>query len=122
MSGTKAGSIKAVKKIKDTYGEGYFAKIGRMGGKTPTKTPKGFASMPKEKVSAAGRKGGTISRRGEAKPYDLRKEYTDEINKKLVAKGLEDSKYAESLLIRDPLQGLTAHHVEIKKKWWRFGR
>lgn len=60
MAGNKWGGRKAtqtnLKKDPDHY-----AKIGRIGGSA--KVPKGFAVMDKEKVSEAGRKGGTISRR-----------------------------------------------------------
>ena len=60
MSGTKAGSIKAVQTIKDKYGEDYFVNIGRKGGKVCV--CKGFGRNH-EVVTKAGRKGGRISRR-----------------------------------------------------------
>ena len=60
MSGTKAGSVKAIQTIKENYGSDFFVKIGSLGGKVCV--PKGFA-MSKERASAAGRKGGKISRR-----------------------------------------------------------
>ncbi len=41
-------------------------KIGRMGGSAPYKGKKGFAAMPRAKMSAAGRKGGQISRKPKA--------------------------------------------------------
>lgn len=41
----------------------WYAKMGRLGGMARTKTPKGFAAMPREAVQAAGRKGGAISKR-----------------------------------------------------------
>lgn len=43
----------------------FFKKIGAQGG--AKKVKKGFACMDTEKVAEAGRKGGTISRRGKAK-------------------------------------------------------
>jgi general stress protein YciG len=49
----KLGSEEAVSK--------FMAERGHTGGSKSCK--KGFASMPKEKVQAAGRKGGQISRR-----------------------------------------------------------
>ena len=49
---------------KRLYGEDYYARIGALGGSA--KVPKGFALMPKSKVSEAGRKGGYISKRGKA--------------------------------------------------------
>lgn len=51
--------------LKNKYGEDYYVKLGRLGG--TAQVDKGFAKMPKEKVSAAGKKGGAISRRGPAK-------------------------------------------------------
>lgn len=34
MAGTKAGGLKAAATNKAKYGEGFYARIGRMGGKT----------------------------------------------------------------------------------------
>lgn len=121
MSGTLEGG-KATARTLKARDPDYYKKMGALGGRTPNKTPKGFASMPKEKVSAAGRKGGTISRRKTKKVIPM--VYTP-----FPAQGY------------DPLQGLTATHVvkpygvgEIekahqeltapvkKKHWWRFGR
>lgn len=62
MSGTKTGGLKLAATIRKNYGPNYWAKIGRMGGLKKVK--KGFAKMDTEKVSAAGRVGGTKSRRG----------------------------------------------------------
>ncbi len=45
----------------------FYKRIGKIGGSTPTTAAKGFAGMPKWKVSAAGTKGGATSRRGKAK-------------------------------------------------------
>lgn len=60
MAATRVGGLKAAetnrKKNPDFYRE-----IGRRGGLA--KGPKGFAVMEKDKVRAAGRKGGKISRR-----------------------------------------------------------
>jgi hypothetical protein len=49
--------------IKQRYGDDYYKIIGTRGGLTPKTKPHGFAAMPLEKRRAAGRKGGTISRR-----------------------------------------------------------
>lgn len=66
MSGTKAGGMKAKRTIIERHGEDYFQNIGSIGGKR--KSPlKGFGGMTPEKRIEAGRKGGTISRRGPAK-------------------------------------------------------
>ena len=66
MVQTKEGARKAVDAIKAKYGEDWYGKIGRKGGSKTGK--KGFAAMPKEKVRAAGAKGGAVS-----KPYSRKK-------------------------------------------------
>lgn len=58
---TKTGGLKVAATIRRKYGDDYWVKLGAKGG--IVKVPKGFAIMDKEKVSAAGRLGGTISRR-----------------------------------------------------------
>lgn len=63
MPGTKAGGIKAAKTNRERHGEDFYKRIGAVGGSQPTSTPKGFAAS-RERASAAGRKGGKISRRG----------------------------------------------------------
>lgn len=65
MAGTKEGGLKAAQKNRERYGEDWYSRIGRVGGKNGHTG--GFASMPKEKVQEAGRKGGKISKRGPAK-------------------------------------------------------
>ncbi|WP_368858989.1 general stress protein [Mycolicibacterium neoaurum] len=62
MPGTYVGGLKARDKnlAKDPD---FYRKIGKRGGKAPRNMPRGFAAMPPEKVSAAGRKGGLISKR-----------------------------------------------------------
>lgn len=68
MSGSVAGGVKAAKTNKLKYGKNFYAEIGRIGGKA--KVPKGFA-LDKDRARKAGKKGGTISRRGKALPkYD----------------------------------------------------
>ena len=66
MSGTKTGAMKAKKTIIERHGEDHFQKIGAIGGKKCSPL-KGFGGMTPEKRRTAGRKGGTISRRGPAK-------------------------------------------------------
>lgn len=61
MSGTKEGGKKAALTNKLRYGEDFYQKIGRQGGKWLGY--KGFAMMPTEKVSAAGRLGGSRSKK-----------------------------------------------------------
>lgn len=63
MAGTKTGGQKAAAKNKQRDPD-FYAKIGRMGGKKG-KTG-GFAANP-TLAKIAGKKGGTISRRGKAK-------------------------------------------------------
>jgi hypothetical protein len=62
MSGTKAGGLKASQTNKRKYGDNWYERIGSIGGKA--NVPKGFALMSKAKRIEAGRKGGTISKRG----------------------------------------------------------
>lgn len=74
MPQTKEGARKAKAKLIEQYGEeGYslrMASIGRSGGLKQgpeLRSPKGFAAMSFEKRSAAGKKGGSRSKRGPAK-------------------------------------------------------
>lgn len=60
MAGTLEGGKNAAATNKLKHGADFYTKIGALGGKA--KVPKGFATMPKWKVSAAGQKGGTVSR------------------------------------------------------------
>lgn len=63
---TKAGAKLAKETIVRKYGEGYWVKLGALGGsKTHAQgaRPKGFAAMPREKRVAAGELGGARSRR-----------------------------------------------------------
>ena len=62
MSGTKAGGAKAAASNKAKYGEDYYQKMGAVGGSIKG-LKKGFAAMDREKVRAAGAKGGKISKR-----------------------------------------------------------
>lgn len=66
MSGTKAGSLKAVATINKRYGPGYWSRIGSTGGKV--KGPKGFA-LDRELARTAGSIGGKRSKRGK-RPVD----------------------------------------------------
>ena len=63
MSGTRAGGVKAAQKNKELYGSDWYAIIGGKGGRV-SGIAKGWALMSPEKRREAGRKGGTISRRG----------------------------------------------------------
>lgn len=66
MSGTILGGLKAAKTNKILHGPNFYKEIGRKGG-LKTGIPKGFSLMDPEKRAEAGRKGGTISKRGKAK-------------------------------------------------------
>lgn len=66
MAGTKEGARKAALTNKLKHGPDFYANIGRRGG-IVSGIPKGFALMPTDKVKAAGRKGGAISKRGPSK-------------------------------------------------------
>lgn len=63
MAGTKAGGLAAAKRNKEKYGPDFYKNIGKMGGSAEKTRPSGFAAMSPEKRSAAGRKGGSTSRR-----------------------------------------------------------
>lgn len=65
MAGTRAGSMKAKQTVYERYGKDFYREIGRIGGRNGHTG--GFASNP-ELAREAGRKGGTISRRGPARP------------------------------------------------------
>lgn len=73
MSGTKEGGAKAAATNKARHGDGFYARIGAMGGRNGTTG--GFASdvigkdglTGRERAKIAGAKGGSISRRGSAK-------------------------------------------------------
>ena len=64
MSGTKEGGRKAAETNKKRNGEDFFKRIGAIGGRNGHTG--GFASSH-ELAVAAGRKGGSISKRGKAK-------------------------------------------------------
>jgi len=66
MAGTREGGLKARETTRKRHGADFYARIGAKGGSTPTIEPKGFAADP-ELAREAGRKGGTISRRGPSK-------------------------------------------------------
>lgn len=73
MAGTLAGGRKAAATNKTKYGEGFYSRIGKMGGKAghtggfnSDKVGKdGLTGFERAKI--AGAKGGSISRRGPAK-------------------------------------------------------
>ena len=66
MAGTVEGGKKAAIKNKEKNGKDFYKELGRKGGSTPTKKPKGFAANP-DLARKVGAKGGKISRRGPAK-------------------------------------------------------
>lgn len=68
--GREAG-LKAAQTHKSKYGEDYYSKLGKQGAEAYKQRleegvakPRGFAAMDKEKVRAAGSRGGSVSRRG----------------------------------------------------------
>lgn len=60
MAGTKAGGLKAAETNKRKYGNDWYSRIGKKGGKNGHTG--GFAANP-ELARSAGAKGGRISRR-----------------------------------------------------------
>lgn len=79
MAGTKEGGRKAAITNRLRHGEGFYARIGQMGGHNGTTG--GFNSdvvgkdglTGRERAKIAGRKGGLISRRGPAKNKGIKK-------------------------------------------------
>ena len=73
MAGTMAGGRKAAETNKSKYGPGFYAEIGRLGGKKGTTGGFGSDKVGKdgltgaERAKIAGKKGGSISKRGPAK-------------------------------------------------------
>lgn len=65
MAGNREGGKKAAAKNLQKN-PNFYKDIGRKGGSTPTKKPKGFAANP-ELARIVGQKGGRISRRGPTK-------------------------------------------------------
>lgn len=61
MAGTKAGGLKAAATNKAKYGQGFYARIGKLGGQNGHTG--GFAANP-ALARVAGAKGGRKSRRG----------------------------------------------------------
>lgn len=74
MSGTKAGARKAVETIKTKYGDDFFVVQGAKGGR---EGHTGGFYANRELASVAGRKGGTISKRGKA-GYNNHREFMQE--------------------------------------------
>lgn len=70
MSGTIQGGRLAATTNKKLYGKDFYHTIGAKGGKTPTKKPKGFAAMDKEKLKLVSKKGGTNSKRVFPRPLE----------------------------------------------------
>lgn len=63
MAGTKAGGAKTAKTIRKKFGKDFYKQIGAVGGRKGT-TGGFFAN--RELASIAGKKGGSISRRGKS--------------------------------------------------------
>ena len=66
MAGSVAGGKKTAITNKARYGDDFYVRLGREGGKV-SRAPKGFAT-DRDRARWAGAKGGKISRRGPAKP------------------------------------------------------
>lgn len=63
MGGTGSGGKQAAETNKRLYGADFYPRIGSIGGNTPKTKPSGFASQPRERVVAWGKKGGAKSSR-----------------------------------------------------------
>ena len=87
MSGTIEGGQKAAKTNLKLHGKDFYRIIGSKGGQNGHTG--GFASMDIEKVRAAGRKGGSVSRRTGKTTGDKKEKeyiYNGGLNEKLVFK------------------------------------
>lgn len=67
MSGSKAGGLKAAATNKERHGDDFYARIGAKGGSRST--PTGGFGADHERARIAGAKGGSISKRDEAKTW-----------------------------------------------------
>lgn len=76
MPGTKAGGKAAAITNKENHGDDFYGKIGAIGGRygKAEGVVKGFGTMSRPQVQAAGRIGGTISRRGSIMKTKLSKQ------------------------------------------------
>lgn len=64
MAGTVPGGKRAAQRNKERHGPDFYQRIGKLGGRRSTGG--GFAA-DRERARRAGRKGGSVSRRGKAK-------------------------------------------------------
>lgn len=77
MPGSRIGGLKAAATNKLKYGDSFYQLIGSLGGSKTGR--KGFALMTPAQRFEAGKKGGTISRRGKAvTPYIRQKRASSE--------------------------------------------
>lgn len=74
MAGTKAGGIKARNANYERHGDDFYKRIGAKGGRNGHTG--GFAAN-RELARIAGKKGGSISRRGKATWKNTKKVYRD---------------------------------------------
>lgn len=65
MAGTREGGLKATKTCKEKHGDDFYRNIGSVGGSVSHPETRWFAMHP-ELASKFGRKGGQISKRGQA--------------------------------------------------------
>ncbi len=72
MAGNKVGGAKAAVTNKSKHGADFYKRIGAIGGR---KGHTGGFAANRELARAAGRKGGTISRRGPAKSKPMEEQH-----------------------------------------------
>jgi hypothetical protein len=102
VSGTKEGGRNAARSNKDRYGMDYYSQIGIKGGSVKG-IKKGFATFSKEKISAAGRKGGYVSSRSRATIEEFIKVWDNSDTVNDVARRLgmtQGSVYSKAYLLR----------------------
>lgn len=88
MAGTKIGGLRAAATNKRKHGEDFYVRIGREGGKLGRT---GGFYADRGRARWAGAKGGTISRRGPAKPKPQPITLWDKITRRLPWKKVSQS-------------------------------
>lgn len=137
MSGTKAGGLKAAATNIEKYGDDFYKRIGQKGGSNGHTG--GFASNP-ALAKIAGRKGGSISRRGpvekSAKVFrtygaDIIRDYKNGLSLVYIADHYGVSKYminkflAEHGVIKESSETpehATAKNISVWQKIFRHGK
>lgn len=124
MAGTREGGLKTAETNKRLYGKNYYRRIGQRGGQNGHTG--GFYS-DRELARRAGRKGGTISRRGPGKPKVERvRRGSPEFRAKISAG--QKARWERQRLLNDDwgflkdISDEAVMDVEMPRRGWRFWR